>query len=203
MTATIKAVLFDIGNVFVHWDPRFLYEKLVADPAQLDFLLSHVITLDWHSQHDRGVPFRENIAARCAEFPDYADLIRAYDPRWEETVSGPVTGTADLLERLVDGGIKCVALTNFPAEKWPDFTARYAFTSLLAGAVVSGAEHVIKPDPRIFQIAMTRYDLDPEQTLFVDDRPQNTDAAALLGFATHVFTDAASLEADLTARGLL
>ncbi len=199
----VQAVLFDIGNVFVHWDPRYLYEQLIADADELDFFLREVVTLEWHSRHDRGVPFQQNADALTARFPEYEDLIRLFDTRWDETILKPVAGVARLLELLVDNDVRCVALTNFPAEKWPAFRLNYPFTDLFHGVVVSGQERMIKPDPRIFQLASKRYHLDPEATLFVDDRQPNIDAAQQLGFHVHRFEDAKGLEACLDRHGLM
>ena len=60
-----------------------------------------------------------------------------------------------------------------------------------------------KPDPAIYQLALTRFGLSAEQTIFIDDREDNIDAARAEGMAGHLFSSAAALEADLTARGLL
>ncbi|TNE62444.1 MAG: HAD family phosphatase [Alphaproteobacteria bacterium] len=198
-----RAVLFDIGNVFVHWDPRLLYAKLISDPTELDHFLSHVVTLTWHTEHDRGKPFAEGVAELSARFPEYEDLIRAFDVRWEETIGDLIDGTIHILERLAEQGMRVYGLTNFSAEKWPPFCRRNAFTDLFEGVVVSGEEKLVKPDPRIYQVAMDRFGLDPERTVYIDDRLENVKAAEQLGMQGHLFTDPAKLEADLIARGYL
>ena len=53
------AVVFDVGNVLYDWDPRFLYERLIEDDRALDAFLRHVVTKEWHFQHDAGRPFAE------------------------------------------------------------------------------------------------------------------------------------------------
>ncbi len=201
--AAVKTVLFDIGNVFVHWDPRFLYEKLIPDVDELDRFLKDVVTLEWHTEHDKGKSFKEGTSELAMRFPEYEDLIKAYDTRWTETISGQIDGTVHILERLVERGICVYALTNFSAEKWPPFCREYAFTDLFEGVVVSGEEKLVKPDPAIFQIAIDRYSLDAEATLYVDDRLENVEAAEAKKMQGHHFTDPAKLLADLEARGLL
>ena len=75
---------------------------------------------------------------------------------------------------------------------------------LLRDVVVSGAEEVVKPDPRIYHIALDRMGNPPPETvLFIDDSKKNIDAAAALGFRTHHFETAASLEQALRAENLL
>lgn len=196
-------VLFDIGNVFVHWDPRRLYEKLIPDAEELDYFLSEVVTLDWHSEHDRGRPFREGADILAGKFPHYENLIRKFEPRWSETIGPEITGTSSLLANLAQRGVRLFALTNFSAEKWPEFKGTYAFTQYFRGVVVSGEEGLIKPDPRIFELTIERFDLIPERTVFVDDRSDNVAAAEQLGMIGHQFTDPTRLRQFLENHGLL
>lgn len=198
-----KAVLFDIGNVFVHWDPRLLYQKLIPESDALDAFLRDVVTLEWHTEHDRGRPFAEGVRILSEKHPEHADLIRAFDERWEETIGDLIHGTIDILERLTDAGIACYGLTNFSHEKWPPFCAQNDFTKLFKGVVVSGEEKLVKPDPRIFEVAISRYGLVPAATVYIDDRLDNVRAAEDQGMLGHHFTAPEQLEADLKARGYL
>lgn len=203
MQPVCQSVIFDIGNVFVTWDPRFLYEKLISDRDELDYFLSEVVTLEWHSEHDRGRSFAEGVAILSAKFPEYADWIQAFDDRWEETIGGLIPGVVSILEKLVENGVKVVALTNFSAEKWPLFCRTYDFTDHFEGVVVSGQEGLIKPDPRIFDLTIDRYNLVAEETYFIDDRIDNVRAAEACGMVGHQFTDAATLKADMLAKGFV
>jgi 2-haloacid dehalogenase len=203
MTERSKAVLFDIGNVFVEWDPRNLYSKLIHDTAELEAFLQDVVTLEWHTEHDRGRPFAEGVQILAARYPEYEDLIRAFDERWDETIGPLFTGTVDVLERLAEQGVRTYGLTNFSAEKWPSFCRGYAFTDLFGGVVVSGEEKLVKPDPRIYQVAIERFRLDPERTVYIDDRIDNVRAAEQLGMIGHHFTAPDKLAADLRAKGYL
>jgi len=198
---TCKAVVFDIGNVFVSWDPRFLYEKLITDTDELEYFLSEVVTLEWHSEHDRGRPFAEGVALLSGKFPEYADLIQAFDDRWEETIGGLIPGAVDILEKLAEIGIPVYALTNFSAEKWPIFCKRYSFTDHFDGVIVSGELGLIKPDPRIFHTVLTRFNLSPEETYFIDDRLDNIHAAVSLGMVGHQFKDAPTLLDSMKTHG--
>ena len=69
MPAPIRAVLFDLGNVLIRWDRRYLYRTLIADNAELDWFLDNVVTLDWNAQLDAGLPFADAIAELQAEHP--------------------------------------------------------------------------------------------------------------------------------------
>ena len=201
--AKAEAVIFDIGNTLVRWDPRRLYERLIDDPAELDWFLSHVVTIDWHTEHDRGRPFADGIRLLTTRYPDHADLIAAFRDRWQETFIGPIAGSVAALEALAARGVPVYALTNYSAETYPDFEARYAFARHFRDVVVSGREGVIKPDPRIYDIAIDRFGIDPRHTLFVDDVARNVDAGRAKGLIGHHFTDPARLRRHLIGLGLL
>jgi 2-haloacid dehalogenase len=197
------AVVFDVGNVLYGWDIRALYGRLIADPARLDWFCSHVVTPEWHFAHDAGVPFAENAAALIARHPDEADLIRAFGPRFNETITGPVPGVLPLVAQLADAGVPLYAITNFSAEFWPPFRATAPVFDHFIDIIVSGAERLVKPDPAIYALALERFGLAPGTALFVDDRADNVAAAAANGFIGHHFDGAEGLAAQLRTLGLI
>jgi 2-haloacid dehalogenase len=203
MTSKPQAVVFDIGRVLFDWNLRFLFEKLIADPAQLDWFLAEVINEEWHFQSDQGRSVAEIVAERIAEFPDHRDLIEAYPVRFNETLPHPIPGTHELARRLAERGVPLFGLTNFGAEFWAGFRPVQPLFELFADVVVSGEERCAKPDPEIYAIAERRFGLPPERLFFTDDNPANVAAAVARGWQAHLFTGAAGLEDQLTAKGLL
>lgn len=199
----VDAVVFDVGRVLYQWRLAALFEKLEPEPAKLDFLLTHVITEDWHFQHDAGRPLAEMVPERIAEFPDHEDAIRAYATRFNETIPGPVPGSIELVERLDARRVPLFAITNFGAEFWAGFRPRERVFDLFGDIVVSGEEKLAKPDPAIFALAERRFGHPGRAMLFIDDNTQNIAAADACGWQVHHFTDAAALEADLVGRGLI
>lgn len=199
-----RAVLWDVGNVIVRWDPRALYAKIFKEPADLDRFLSHVCTLDWHVEHDRGVSFADNAAPLIARFPEYAAEIRAWDERFDEMLSGPLPETAAVIEALAARDTPQFALTNMPQSKWPGVQAiSPKHFGLFRDAIVSGDEGVIKPDRRIYEIVLARTGLSAGDLLFIDDSAANIAAAEALGFHTHHFTDPARVRDAVKAHGLI
>ena len=199
----VQAVVFDIGRVLFDWDLRFLFAKLIDDPVQLDWFLGNVVTEQWHFECDAGRPLAEMVPERIAQYPDHAHLIEAYRARFNESVPGPIPGTHELVRRLAGNGVPLFALTNFGAEFWAGFRPLQPIFDLFADVVVSGEERVAKPDPRIYEIAERRFGHAPQALFFTDDNPANVAAARARGWQAHLFTDAAALEAELAARGLL
>jgi len=198
-----RALLWDVGNVIVRWNPRTLYAKIFKEPALLDRFLSHVGTLDWHAATDRGVTFADNIAALTAQHPDHAEAIAAWWDRWPEMFSGTIAQTESVIEDLAARGAPQFGLTNMSVESWPGVQAMSPAFRHFRDTVVSGEERVIKPDPRIYEIVLERTGLEPADLLFVDDSAANIAAADALGFHTHHFTDPAALRPAIERLGLL
>ncbi|MBD3729184.1 MAG: HAD family phosphatase [Sphingomonadales bacterium] len=202
-TAKIDAVVFDVGRVLIQWDMRHLIARLTDDPAEVDYVFEHVVTEQWHFQHDAGRDLQEMLAERKAQFPGYERFLDAYATRFNETVPGPVAGTHALVERLDARGVPLFCITNFADSFWDDFVPEWPVLAHFRDVIVSGKEKLAKPDPAIFRLAEDRFGHPGEAMLFIDDNPANIAAAAALGWQVHLFTDAARLEADLAARGLV
>lgn len=203
MSAEPKAVVFDVGRVLFHWDLRCLFAKLIDDSARLDWFLRDVVTEEWHFQHDAGRDLGEMVAQRIAEFPDCADLIRAYSTRFDETIPGPVEGSAALVARLAQRKVPLFALTNFADPFWRAFRPQHRVFDHFRDIVVSGTEKLAKPDPAIYHLAQRRFGHAPEELFFIDDNSANVAAARSCGWQAWQFTDAPALERELDARGLL
>lgn len=204
MSAKVDAVVWDIGHVLVQWSIRYLYEKLIDDPAELDWFLANVVTVPWHFRHDGGEPLADLIAEKVAEYPEHRALIEAYAPRWLDTIPGPIEGTPALIETLAARGVPQFAITNFGADTWAMFRPTFPVLDHMGAIVVSGVEKLAKPDPAIFHLAAQRFGHAPERMLFVDDNAANIASAAALGWQVHHFTRGAeALAADLRALGVL
>ena len=200
--ATPAAVVFDLGGVLIRWDPRHLYRQLMPED-EVDAFLDEVGFDAWNHEQDAGAPWGPAVEAHAALFPHRRALLAAYPARFPDSLDGPVEGTVAILAELHAAGTRLVALTNWSAELFPHAEATFDFLALFEGIVVSGREGVAKPDPAVFDLLLSRYDLDPGGTVFVDDSPANVATAAAAGLTALVFTGADRLRADLSRLGLL
>lgn len=198
-----RAVVFDIGRVLYDWNLRYLFDKLIADPDELDWFLDNVITEEWHFQSDRGRPLAEMVPELIAQFPEHRQLIEAYEARFGETLPHAIPGTHELARRLAEGRVPLYGLTNFGAEFWASVRPGWPIFDLFEDVVVSGQERVAKPDPAIYAIAERRFGHEPGALFFTDDNPANVAAARVRGWHAHLFEGAAGLEAELSRLALL
>lgn len=198
----VDAVVFDIGGVILHWDPRQFYRRLVDDEARVERLLAEICTAEWNADLDRGRCVDEACDELARLHPDEADLIHAWR-RQDEMVMGEIPGTADIIRELQRRGMRLYLLTNMPADVFAQRRARFAILSAFCGAIVSGEEGVLKPEREMFDLLTTRYGLDPSRSLFIDDLLPNVQGAVAAGLHAHLFVDAQTLRRELVARGLL
>ena len=199
-----NAVIFDIGRVLYQWEPRFLYERLIAEPAALDAFLRDVVTMEWQFQHDAGRAFADTAAELIAQHPQHRALIEAWGPRFLETIPGPVEGMPALVADLHARGVPLFAITNFSHEFFPPFRQQEAaMFDRFRDIVVSGEERLVKPDPAIYRLALDRFGLEARRTVFVDDNEANVAGAAAIGLHALHFTSEPTLRRELVELGLL
>jgi 2-haloacid dehalogenase len=199
---TVDTILFDLGNVLVKWNPRNLYRKVFATAEEMERFLSEVCTTEWNEQQDAGRAVAEANAFLIARHPHYKTEIEAYYGRFDEMIAGEMEGMAAVVADLKARGVPLYGLSNWCAETF-HHGLRYPILRDLKDVVVSGRERVKKPDPRIFRIAIDRFGLTPDRTLFVDDVAANIAAGAAAGLKGHLFTGADELRRALEAAGLL
>jgi 2-haloacid dehalogenase len=200
----INTVVFDLGGVLVHWDPRSLLRQVMPGREdEMETILGEVLNHDWNLARDHGDSWADAVADLVVQHPQWADIFEAYDARWGETLVGSHEDSVAILRELRDRGVALYALSNWSAEKFPHAEERYEWLGWFRGVVVSGRVKLAKPDPAIFHYLLETYGLEVPDILFVDDHEPNIVAARQLGIAAHHFRGAEGLRADLRARGLL
>jgi 2-haloacid dehalogenase len=200
----IKAIIFDFGGVLFDWNPRYLYRKFFDDDAEaVELFLSTIGFVEWNSQQDRGRPFAQAVAELSERFPEHADLIRAFDERWEESLGGVIQPTLEILLSLKEAGYPLYALSNWSEEKYQLVREHYEFLSWFREVVISGAVKIAKPDPRIFILLLDRIGRRAADCLLIDDSAENIRVADHLGFATIRFESPEQVRVGLVQMGLL
>ncbi len=198
------AIVFDFGGVLMDWNPRYLYRKLFpGDEQAMEHFLAEIGFDEWNQLQDSGRPFSIAVAELCGRFPQYCDLIRAYDERYPESLNGAIPGTVEILRRLRAAGYALFGLSNWPAEKFNLVRPDYDFFGWFQGIVLSGEAGVAKPDPRIYRMLLAQVGLPAEECLLIDDSPASITAAQALGFQTIHFQGSDQLANELARRELL
>ena len=199
----MTAVVFDVGNVLIRWEPRLVWADDFRCSAELDAFLAEIGFDAWNLEQDRGRSWAEGIAAACAAHPRRRALIEKFHRDWHRAVPGAIDGAVQLLDKLHAAGVPLYAITNFSGEKWAECRGRFPFlASYFRDVVVSGHARLVKPDPAIFELFLARNGLGAEDCIFVDDGPRNVAMAEILGFDAILFDEPVRLAGKLRVRGL-
>ncbi|MBC6437017.1 MAG: HAD family phosphatase [Rhodobacteraceae bacterium] len=198
----IDAVVFDIGNVLIAWQPERFYDREIGE-ARRRALFNAVDLHCMNERIDRGEPFRDVIYATAEANPAFRKEIRMWHDRWIELAAPIIPMSVKLLHALRARGVPVFALTNFGAESYAYAQTQFDFLNAFDRAFVSGRMRVTKPDPRIYKMVEEGSGIAPDRLLFTDDRTENIAAARARGWQTHVFTSPEGWADSLVAHGLL
>lgn len=198
----IENVIFDFGGVLVDWNPRYLYRDYFQDESEMENFLHTVCTDEWNIEQDRGRSLVEGTRLLQEKFPEFHSLIQLYYDQWEVMLHGDIPETVSLLYKLKEK-YNLYGLTNWSAETITIAYERFPFFREFKGIVVSGEEKLIKPDQKLYHLLLDRYNLNAENTIFIDDNIKNIKAAEEIGmFAIH-FKNPDQLEAELKSIGAI
>lgn len=203
--STFDAVVFDLGNVLIRWDPLPAIAAGVGED-RARALLEHP-TFDfaaWNHAQDAGRTWAEGEQAAIEEHPDLADELLAYRPNFGHALIGPIDDSVAVLRDLHQAGVPLFALTNWSEELFPAAVERFDFLELFEDIIVSGEEGAAKPDPEIFEVleGRLRHRGSLDDSVFIDDSAANVLTAEGLGMDAIHFTGPGHLREDLRVRGL-
>jgi HAD superfamily hydrolase (TIGR01509 family) len=198
----IQHVVFDLGQVLIAYDMEAPYRRLVPDEAQRRSFFDEVGIHAWNLEQDRGRTWADAEAELAGRFPHHGDLIRAFRANWWEMIPGPLDANIAIVEDLIERGMDVTALTNWATDTFAEAQAKFPILNRFRGVTVSGHVRMIKPDPAIYRLHATTFELAPEATLFFDDNPTNVEAARAVGWNAEVYTSTDTLMSDLRRYGL-
>ncbi|MGD9864684.1 MAG: HAD family hydrolase [Pseudodonghicola sp.] len=197
-----QAVIFDIGNVLIEWQPERFYDSVIGETRRRE-MFSTVDLHGMNDQVDQGGHFTDTIYGTAEDYPDWRDEIRMWHDRWIEMATPAIDHSVRLLRALRAKGIPVFSLTNFGIQSFDYAATHYPFLLEFDRPYISGHLGVIKPDPKIYQIVEEDCGVAPGALLFADDRPDNITAAQARGWQTHLFTGPQGWADRLVAAGLL
>ncbi|MDO4948677.1 MAG: HAD family phosphatase [Bacteroidales bacterium] len=195
---TIKNIIFDFGKVLVDFDSAQLIQRICPEKERQEILTRIVEEPDFIDRCDKGEQSMDEIIRDMRHlYPDFAQEFEEYNKRYSEEVTGETEGMRELLSRLKQQGYHLYGLSNWCSKVTEVIQEYHELFSLLEGYVISSEERVIKPDAEIYKRLLRKFNLTSEECLFVDDKPQNIEAARKLGMHGIVFTNAQQLEAAI------
>lgn len=172
----MKNIVFDLGGVLFARDKNKCPQELIDF---FSFVRAEKMPEFWE-EYDRGTLTRDEVTDILCEIKgcDRAKCAALIDEAIDR--QEPIAPTERLIGDLKAAGYRLYVLSNMSRE-FIDFLRRVPVYGHFDGEVVSCEERTVKPEPRIYEILLDRFGLDPAQTLFIDDRPENIAAAERLG----------------------
>lgn len=199
----IKNIIFDFGGVVMDWNPRYYFKNHFNDDEKMEFFLKNIAVDDWNIEQDRGRTLAEGTAHQIAQFPEWEKDIRAYYDNWTTMLKGDIPANVEVLRKLEHSQYELFGLTNWSAETFPYALENYDFFKIFNDKiVVSGTEKLIKPDPKIWELLLDRYQIKAEESVFLDDNFKNIEVARTLGFICIHIKDDTNLDLELKNLGL-
>jgi len=185
----VKKFLFDLGNVFFDWNPERILKPIFNDDERMNFFIKNISFPLLDTRCDAGITIEVAVNDAVKKFPDFEKEIKLYYPNHGNMVGGFFQKTVDVFYKVKNLNYPCYVLSNWSAETYEGMEETFPFLKDFDGKIISGRDFLIKPDPAIYELAISRFDLVPEETLFIDDRLDNIEAAQKLNFQTIHLTD--------------
>lgn len=199
----IRNILFDMGNVLIRFDRKLFLDRLDLSDTDKEVLLREVFaSVDW-AHMDRGTKTEatawESMKQRLPQRLHKAAEELTF--RWDEPLI-PIDGMYELVEELKTKGYGIYLLSN-ASYRQHDYWPRIPASRFFDGTLISADEHVVKPQPEIYQLCLQRFGLKAEESFFVDDMALNVEGALYCGLSGAVFHgDVNRLRKDLRAAGV-
>ena len=199
---TIEAVIFDVGNVLIEWNPERHYDRSIG-PERRKQMFAELDMHDMNNDIDLGSPFKDTIYAFADANPKWRDEIRQWHDNWFDMASPAIDHSWRLLRALRANGVQVFALSNFGVENWPPAVEVYPVLGEFDREYVSGRMGHVKPFNRIYEMVEEDCGIEPDRLIFTDDRADNIATAHARGWKTHLFDGSQGWAERLVAEGLL
>ena len=202
-SSKIKNIIFDFGGVVMDWNQRYYFKNYFKNDEKMEFFLRNIATDEWNAEQDRGRSLAEGTEILIAKFPEWETEIRAYYDNWTTMLRSDIPENVAVLRKLEHSEYDLFGLTNWSAETFPYALENYDFFKIFDGKiVVSGTEKLIKPDPKIWEVLLERYNIKANESVFIDDNAKNIETAKNLGFVTIHITEETNLAEELRNLGV-
>ncbi len=199
-----KVFVFDLAGVLVEWNMQALYGPMFSHSGRDDeFFFTEVFGHEIQARISAGTPIMQLIHERQHAFPEWHEEIAAYWLQWDRMLVGNIDGTVSVAAELRERGYRLYVLGNWSREEFDRARSRLSFLGLFEDVLISGDCGILKPDPGIYALAESRFGLVPENTIFIDDRADNVEAALTRNWNGIMFENPRKLYLTLMDYGLL
>ena len=179
----MKTVIFDMGMVLVDFRWKELLKEMGYEGTEAKKIGEAVFANPLWDEFDRGVWEDEKIiAAMKGKAPEVSEAIdKIWQPDNFKNACAPFDYSEELLKKLHEAGCKIYILSNYGKRLFSLDKEMFTFLNYVDGGIISAKVQQMKPDAAIYETLLSKYDIDPEDAVFFDDRRENCEAARKLG----------------------
>lgn len=198
----MKNIIFDFGGVLLEWDSDYFYKQYFENEEAMNKFYNDTNIKVVNKSIDKGIPFDVALKELVIKFPEHEEPILLWKKAWNKMIGNEIVGSINVLYKLHEQGYNLYGLTNWSGETFPYVFYKYDFFHLFKDIVVSGRENCIKPEPDIYKLCLVRNNLNPRESIFIDDNVDNVIAANQQGITGIHFTNAEELHKSLINLGI-
>jgi HAD superfamily hydrolase (TIGR01509 family) len=174
-----KNVIFDLGGVLFNWNPKEIVHILKKEEELFPDNIHEAMTYQAWKNFDAGILTLEQTIEDLSQFHARSHIEKFIKLSLEKLE--PIKEGVSLLEEVQRLGHSTYILSNISKDFIDRLLKKHAFLKTFDGYLYSYEIQVVKPDPRIYQYLLDRYQLDPKDCLFIDDSPLNVSSANDIG----------------------
>ena len=186
----IKNIIFDFGRVLVDYQFRKRVDSWGMSASEMADFETSILSMEWVLKIDKGEkPFGAYIDELKGLYPHIAPYFQRFHDEFELFITGQIPGMYELLQELKENGYKLYGLTNWSDSIYP-ILKKYPIFQLLDGMLISSEEKLIKPDVAIYNRLFEKFNLKPEECIFIDDNSKNVEGSEKAGMKAILFLGA-------------
>lgn len=200
----IKNIVFDVGNVLFAYNPHYIAESVLPDSNHKQTYLKHLLLDDFWHDMDRGDYSWEDAVNRVIPHHGEPELASRDVYRLVHEFHFHLTklDTYDHIFSKILSKYPTYILSNFQDIPFQSLENQYHHLNNVHGKVVSARVNLKKPEPEIYRYLLDSYNLNPEQTIFIDDLPENIRVAETFGIKGILFKSSQQLKHQLNHLGV-
>lgn len=183
----IKNIVFDMGNVLIKFDRKYFLNAAGVQPEDMELLEREVyVSVEW-AMMDRGTLTEKEAAAKmCERIPARLHgMVHKLVDEWDRPIL-PIDGMAELVRELKEKNYRIYLLSN-ASYRQHEYWDRIPGAEFFDGTLISADVKLVKPQPEIYLMAMHKFNIKADESVFIDDATINVEGAIYCGMNGVVF----------------
>ena len=187
----MNTFIFDIGNVLLDYSPIKMVRRVIKDHPDAEYLADTLFSRYYWARLDLDEITIEDEKKDLKNVvpPHLYELACHILDKWLEEIT-PIDGIEEVLSYLRNKGYKLYYLSNICSQfinEGYDYPHIKKLLDYFDGGVISGPLHIVKPDKEIYDHLFAKYDINPNDALYIDDNENNIKAGKVVGLNTYLF----------------